>query len=160
MRPYQLATAAILIVIAAVAMLDTRSGALPDTSGGAPGGLKGGWYPFWSAALSAITLMVVIYRTMVVPQPAVGVFKDRQGVIDVLRLILPIVVLVVLMDRALGFYLAGAVYLAFFARAVGGYKWHWVAASAVAIPVLLFVIFELGFRVPLPKSVFYPNVPV
>ena len=160
MRPYQVATAAILILIAAVAMLDTRGGALPDTTGGAPGGLKGGWYPFWSAALAAVTLMVVVYRVATLPQPAVGVFKDRQGVIDVLRLVLPIIVLVILMDRALGFYLSGALYLAFFARVIGAYRWHWVAASAVLIPIALFVVFELGFRVPLPKSIFYPNIPV
>ena len=155
MRPYQLATAAILILIAAVAMFDTRGGALPDTSGSAPGGLRGGWYPFWSAALATVGLLVVIYRTMVVPQPAVGVFKDRQGVIDVLRLMVPIVVLVVLMDRALGFYIAGALYLAFFARFIGQYRWIWVAATAILIPLTLFFVFEQGFRVPLPKSIFY-----
>jgi hypothetical protein len=64
------------------------------------------------------------------------------------------------MDRALGFYLAGALYLGFFARAIGNYRWHLVAASALVIPVVLFVIFEQGFRVPLPKSIFYPNIPV
>ena len=114
----------------------------------------------WSAALTAVTLLVVVYRTYALPQPATGVFKDRQGVIDVLRLIVPIVVLVILMDRALGFYISGALYLGFFARAIGKYRWHWVALSTVAIPVALFLIFEQGFRVPLPKSLFYPNIPV
>lgn len=155
MRPYQVATAAILIVIAAVAMFDTRAGALPDVAGGAPGGLKGGWYPFWSAALVAVGSAIVLYRVLVIPQPASGVFKDRQGVIDVLRLILPMVVLVLLMDRLLGFYLSGALYLAFFTRFIGRYRWHWVAVTAIGIPVALYFIFEQGFRVALPKSIFY-----
>lgn len=155
MRPYQVATAAILIAIAAVAMIDTRAGALPDPSGGAPGGLRGGWYPFWSAALAAVATLVVLYRSATLPQPAGGVFSGRQGILDVLRLVVPMIALVILMDRGLGFYLSGALYLGFFARAIGRYRWIWTAASAIAIPVVLFLVFEQGFRVPLPKSIFY-----
>ncbi|MGH2799999.1 MAG: tripartite tricarboxylate transporter TctB family protein [Thermoleophilaceae bacterium] len=155
MRPYQLATAAILIVIAAVAMFDTRGGALPDASGGAPGGLKGGWYPFWSAALATVALLVVVYRTLVTPQSAQGVVTGRQGVLDVLGLILPMIVLVLLMDRLLGFYAAGGLYLGYFARVIGRYRWIWAIASAILIPLALYVIFEYGFRVFLPKSIWY-----
>ena len=150
-------TAAVLIGIAAVAMFDTRAGAIPDPSAeGVPGGLKGGWYPFWSAALGAATLLVVFYRTATIPQPEQPLFAGgRAGALDVLRLILPIIVLVLLMDRLLGFYLAGGLYLAYFGRVVGGYRWVWVAASAVAIPVLLYYLFEIFFKVSLPKSIWY-----
>ena len=154
MRRYQVATAAVLIVIAAVAMFDTRGGALPDASGGAPGGLKGGWYPFWSAALSAFALAIVAYRSLTTPQKG-DVFSDREGVMSLLALLVPIVVLVALMDRLLGFYIAAVLYLAWFARVIGGYRWHWVAASAIAIPVVLFFVFESFFKVSLPKSIWF-----
>lgn len=155
MRRYQVATAAVLIGIAAVAMFDTRSGALPDASGGAPGGLKGGWYPFWSAALASLALLIVVYRTLTTPQPTQGVFTGREGVMSVLALVLPMIALVVLMDRLLGIYIAGGLYLAWFGRAIGRYRWHWVALSAVGIPVILYFVFESFFRVALPKSIWY-----
>lgn len=154
MRRYQVATAAILIVIAAVAMFDTRGGAIPDTSGGAPGGLKGGWYPFWSAALAAIALAIVAYRTLKTPQSGT-VFSGREGVMSLLALMLPMVVLVVLMDRLLGFYIAGALYLAWFGRVIGQYRWIWVPVPAVAIPVILYFVFENFFKVSLPKSIWF-----
>lgn len=155
MRRYQVATAAVLIGIAAVAMFDTRGGALPDASGGAPGGLKGGWYPFWSAALASLALLVVIYRAVSTPQPVQGVFSGREGVMSVLALVLPMIALVVLMDRLLGIYIAGGLYLGWFGRALGHYRWRWVALSATAIPLILFFVFENFFRVALPKSIWY-----
>lgn len=135
-------------------MFDTRSGALPDASGGAPGGLKGGWYPFWSAALSAVALAVVAYRAATIPQKG-DVFSGREGVMGMLSLLVPMLVLVILMDRLLGFYISGALYLAWFARVIGGYRWHWVAASAITIPVLIFFLFESFFKVGLPKSIWF-----
>jgi hypothetical protein len=154
LRRQQLATAAILIVIAAVAMFDTRSGALPDTTGGAPGGLKGGWYPFWSAALAAMALAVVAYRAATTVQKG-DPFGGREGITTLLKLLLPIVVLVVVMDRLLGFYLAGALYLAWFARAISGYRWIWAVLPALVIPTLLYFTFESFFKVSLPKSIWF-----
>ena len=148
-------TAAVLIGIAAVAMFDTRNGALPDASGGAPGGLTGGWYPFWSAALAVVTLGVVVYRTARGPAGAPALYTDRASAMNVLRLAVPMLVLVVLMDKLLGVYLAGGIYLAYFGRVVGSYRWPWVIASAVLIPVLLYFVFEQFFHVALPKSILY-----
>lgn len=155
MRPYQLATAAILILIAAVAMFDTGNGALPDPSGRAPGGLRGGWYPFWSSALMAVAGIIVLYRVFVTPQPAQGIFRDRQAVLDVLKLVVPMVLVAVAMGW-LGFYITAALYLGFFARAIGRYGWPWTIVSAIAIPVALYLLFELGFKVSLPKSLLFP----
>jgi hypothetical protein len=156
LRRYQVATAAILIVIAAVAMFDTRSGALPDASGGAPGGLKGGWYPFWSAALAVVALGIVIVRSVTTPQKG-DPFGTREGVLNMLALLLPMVALVILMDRLLGFYVSGALYLAWFTRMVGRYRWHWVALTAVTIPVALYFVFESFFKVSLPKSIWFAH---
>ena len=51
-----------MILIAAVAMFDSRASALPDPTGKFPGGLGPGFYPFWSAAMIAGAAVVVIYR--------------------------------------------------------------------------------------------------
>jgi|SRR5687767_3912747 len=145
------------MVIAAVAMFDTRRGALPDVAGGAPGGLSGGFYPFWSAAVLLFFGALVAFRSLTTPQPATGVFKDRRSVTSVLTLAVPMVVAAALIPFA-GFYLMTALYMGFFAAVLGRYKWYWVLAIAVLFPVVIYAIFELGFRVALPKSIFYDLV--
>ena len=39
------------MVVAAVAMIDSRAGAMVDTTGREPGGVGAGFYPFWSLSL-------------------------------------------------------------------------------------------------------------
>lgn len=145
------------MLIAAVAMFDTRKGALPDAAGGAPGGLAGGFYPFWSAAVLFAFSALVALRSLAIPQAATGVFKDRDSVKAVLTLAVPMVVAVALIPF-LGFYLMTALYMGFFAAVLGRYKPYWVLAIAILFPLVIYAIFEIGFRVALPKSIFYDLV--
>jgi putative tricarboxylic transport membrane protein len=160
LRPYQVATAAVLILIAAVAMFDTRAGALPDTTGTAPGGLRGGWYPFWSGALIAIAGAAVALRALTTPQPAQGVYRDRRSVLVVVQLIVPMLITAYLMSEGLlGFYLASGLYVAYFAVVMTRYHWYWALAAGILIPVATYLAFEIGFRAFLPKSFLYPILP-
>ncbi len=145
------------MMIAAVAMFDTRKGALPDVAGGAPGGLSGGFYPFWSAAVLFTFAALVVLRSLTIPQAATGVFKDRRSVTSVLTLAVPMVVAAALIPY-LGFYLMTALYMGFFAAVLGRFKPYWVLAIGVLFPLVIYAIFELGFRVALPKSIFYDLV--
>jgi len=145
------------MLIAAVAMFDTRKGALPDVAGGAPGGLSGGFYPFWSAAVLFIFASLVVVRSLTTPQAVTGVFKDRRSIESVLTLAVPMVVAAALIPY-LGFYLMTALYMGFFAAVLGRYRWYWVLAIAVLFPLVIYLIFEVGFRVSLPKSIFYDLV--
>ncbi|MDP9264849.1 MAG: tripartite tricarboxylate transporter TctB family protein [Chloroflexota bacterium] len=154
MRPYQVGTAAFFIALAAAAMLDTRKGALVDTTGTAPGGIGAGFYPFWSAALIAVAGVIVAYVSLARPQPAQGVFRGRESVVSVLKLIVPMVVATTSIIW-LGFYLVTGLYMGFFARFFGHYRWIWVAVITLAFPLAIYAAFELGFRVSLPKSIFY-----
>ena len=52
-------------------------------------------------------------------------------------------------------YVATALYMGGFAWWIGRYKIWWVALILVAFPLVIFVAFEVGFRVSLPKSVLY-----
>lgn len=142
-------------------MFDTRAGALPDPSGGAPGGLKGGWYPFWSAVVIALAGAFVAYESLVRAQPGEGAFRDRASVFAFARMVAPMVVITYLMsDRLLGFYLASGLYVTYFARFTTRYRWIWSLAAGVAIPIVLFLVFEVGFRAVFPKSFLYPGLPL
>jgi hypothetical protein len=52
----------------------------------------------------------------------------------------------------IGIYVASAVYLAYFMRLLGHYRWMVIAPTAIGIPVALFALFEIWFLVPLPKG--------
>ncbi len=160
MRPYQVGTAAVFVLIAAVAMFDTRTGALPDPTGGAPGGLRGGWYPFWSAAVMAFAGVAVAVRSLRSSEAAEGVFKDRSALVDLGRFILPMIVTTTLMsDGLLGFYLASGLYLTYYAAIVARYRWYWSVLGGVAIPLVVYLVFESAFKTLLPKSFLYPGLP-
>jgi hypothetical protein len=52
----------------------------------------------------------------------------------------------------LGIYVASAVFVAFFMRWLGKYPWWKVAAVSLGNSIVFFVIFEMWFKVPLPKG--------
>jgi len=142
------------MLIAAVAMFDSRRDWLPEDVAGVPGGLGAGFYPFWAAALIFLSGLVVIQRTLVTPQPAEGPFTSRDDVIVVLRVVIPMVAATVLLVW-FGFYIVTAVYVAFFMWYIGRYAVWWDAAAGLGLALVFYMIFERIFLVSLPKSIFY-----
>ncbi|MDO8506460.1 MAG: tripartite tricarboxylate transporter TctB family protein [Candidatus Limnocylindria bacterium] len=153
MRPYQVGTAAAIVMIAAVAMYDSRNVfvMLPGT---APGDIGPSWYPFWAAALMGAAALLVAYRSRLIPQSKEGVFETRESVTSVLKLVIPMFVYA-LSFRWLGFYLATIVYMGFFAAYLGRYRWWGIAAAALLTPLAIYLLFEVAFRLILPRSIFY-----
>lgn len=143
-----------MILIAAVAMIDSRASALPDPTGKFPGGLGPGFYPFWSAVLIAGAALVVIYRWYRSADTAEGVFVRREAWTAPLKIAVPMMVAVASIEW-IGFYFVTGLYMGFFARFIGRYRWIWVVAIAVVFPALIYLSFEKGFRVSLPKSWLY-----
>ena len=168
MRPYQVATAAAIVLIAAVAMFDSRA-AFSPSAGTALGDVGSRWYPFWAATIMGIASVVVGYRALTTPQATEGVFEGARSVFAVLKLAVPMLVYALLIGGIafrttdftytivppFGFYLATALYMGLFAWWLGRYKIWSVALISVAFPVVIFVAFEIGFRVNLPKSFLY-----
>ncbi|MBI3637349.1 MAG: tripartite tricarboxylate transporter TctB family protein [Candidatus Rokubacteria bacterium] len=154
MRRYQIATAAAFAFVAAVAMFDSRAGALVDRSGTEPGGIGAGFYPFWSAALMLICAASVGVRSYRSRDTGAVAFEGRESVFAVLKLVIPMIVATILITW-LGLYLVTGLYMGLFARWIGKYNWGWVALIAVAMPLSIYAVFELGFRVGLPKSFLY-----
>jgi hypothetical protein len=154
LRPYHVATAAIFAVVAAVAMFDSRAGALVDRSGTQPGGIGAGFYPFWSAMLVFLCACFVGYRALTTPLPGTAAFENRGALFAALKLILPMIIATAAIPW-LGFYVVTALYMGLFARWIGRYRWIWVILIMVAMPAAIYATFEIGFRVSLPKSFLY-----
>jgi hypothetical protein len=169
-RPYQVATAAAIALIAAVAMFDSRA-AFNPSAGTSPGDVGARWYPFWAATIMGAAAIVVAYRALTVPQGAEGIFEGAKSVFAVLKLAGPMVVYALLIGGIgwrttdftyrvippLGFYLGTALYMGVFAWWLGRYKIWWVVLISIAFPLVIFAAFEIGFRVSLPKSFLYTS---
>jgi len=142
------------MLLAAVAMLDSRAGALVDRTGTEPGGIGAGFYPFWSATLVFVCSAVIAYGALGDRRVTPAAFAGRDSVVAVLKLIIPMVAATTALVW-LGFYIVSALYMGLFARWLGRYRWPWVAVLTIAMPAAIYATFELGFKVTLPKSLLY-----
>ena len=101
----------------------------------------------------AIAAVFILLPALRMP-PAGSLFASSQGAGALAKLVVPMIVAVALIGW-LGFYITSGAYMALFARWVGRYRWLSVVVIGVAVPLALYLGFERGFRVPLPKSIFY-----
>ncbi len=155
MRPYQVGTAAAIALIAAVAMFDSRD-IFASAPGNAPGDVGAHFFPLLAGALMATAAVAIGYRALTTPQAVEGVFAGRESAVAVLKLVVPML----LASTAivwLGIYVVTGSYMALYARWIGKYNWVWVAFIALAFPAAIYLMFEVGFRVSLPKSVFFES---
>lgn len=134
-------------------MFDSRK-VFGEQLGSSAGDVGPSWYPFWSAALMGLAAAYVGVRAMTQLQAAASPFTSRESVTSVVKLVVPMFVYA-LSFQWLGFYIATALYMAFFAWYLGRYKWWAILAAGAITPLAVFVLFEVAFRLVLPKSIFY-----
>lgn len=78
-------------------------------------------------------------------------FATWEQLRSVSQVLVPLLVYVALITT-LGIYVASALFIAAFMRFAGGYAWWKSLALGVFTNLLLFVVFEIQFKVPLPKG--------
>ena len=145
MRTADAITAAVLLLLGGVVLLD----AIRLGFGWGTDGPQSGFFPFWMALLLVLSSAVIVARTLRrAPGPR---FVTREQLRSVLTVLLPAVGMV-LLTQTLGLYVASAIYLAFYMRWVGRHSWAAVAALALGVPIVTFIIFEQWFLVPMPKG--------
>ncbi|MNK97901.1 Tripartite tricarboxylate transporter TctB family protein [compost metagenome] len=66
-------------------------------------------------------------------------------------ILVPLTIYIALI-KFLGIYVASAIFIAGFMRVIGKFAWWRAVLTGVAINAALFWIFEMQFRVPLPKG--------
>ncbi|MEA3192617.1 MAG: putative tricarboxylic transport rane protein [Betaproteobacteria bacterium] len=145
----EIVVAAIFLALGAVVIYDSvRLGAR-----WAEDGPQAGYFPFYIAVFvclaSAINLGVALFKKSDAGRPFVEVGQLKL----VLSVLLPSFIYVALI-AAMGIYVASAIFVAFFMRWLGKYPWWKVAAVSLGNSVVFFLIFEMWFKVPLPKGWF------
>ena len=145
MRAADLVTAVVLMALGGVVMFDAvRLGTDWGTDGP-----KSGFFPFWLALALILTCGLIVLQTL--RRRPTAPFVTREKLRPVLAVVLPAAAMVLVMEIA-GLYVAAALYLGVYMRWVGHHRWATVAAVAIGVPIVTFVIFERWFLVPMPKG--------
>jgi len=147
-RSAEVVVAALFLLIGAIVIYDSvRLGARWGDDGP-----QAGYFPFYIGVLVCGASLV----NMLVAWLKVGrdkVFVEFGALKLVLTVLVPAVIYVALIAW-LGIYLSSALFVAFFMRWLGKYAWWKVAAVSIGNSVVFFLIFEMWFKVPLPKGWF------
>jgi len=143
----EVAVALLFVALGAVVIVDSvRVGA-----GWADDGPQAGYFPFYVGALMVVAgvanLLIAMRRRWLLSGP----FVSRVELGHVLHVLVPTAILAVLI-ALVGMYVAAAIFIAWFMLWHGRFRWAAAAAVALGVPVVLFMVFERWFLVPLPKG--------
>jgi len=112
-------------------------------------GPKSGFFPFYIGLIIIIASVVNLVTALA--EHDGRLFAEWGQLRQVLAVVVPTAVYVLAIPYT-GIYLASAVLIALFMTWIGQYRWPITAAVAVGVPVIVFLMFEKWFLVPLPKG--------
>jgi putative tricarboxylic transport membrane protein len=114
-------------------------------------GPKPGYFPFYVGLIICLSSTINILRVALSSAGKDKVFVEVGQLKMVLAVLVP-TALYVLAVTWIGIYVASAGFIGFFMRWLGKYPWWKVAVVSIGTVVVFFLIFELWFKVPLPKG--------
>lgn len=113
-------------------------------------GPQAGYFPFHIGLILFISASITFIQALV-SKKSRRIFVDPQQFRSVLAVLVPSAVYVGVI-YLLGIYVASAIFLTYFMRVLGGYRVVVIAPVALGVPVILFMLFEVWFLIPLPKG--------
>jgi putative tricarboxylic transport membrane protein len=142
-----LIVAALIFLLGALVAYDSHR---LGSSWGADGP-QAGYFPFY------IGLLICICCVVVMGQSLARLGSDRKVFVTTGRLKQVLVILVpsflyVAGIQVIGLYVPSAVFIVFFMKFVGKYGWLRSAVVGVTISLAAFLLFEIWFKIPLPKG--------
>jgi len=146
-RTVELVVAALVIAFGATVMWDSvRLGARWGSDGP-----QAGYFPFYIGLLICLSAGIIFFRGLADRMKAAKPFVSRGQLLLVMKMLVPSIIYVILIKLA-GIYVASTLFIAFFMRWLGKSPWAKTAAVALGVSVVFFVLFEVWFKVPLPKG--------
>ena len=144
----ELVVACLFMAFAALVMWEnSRIGA-----GWGAEGPEAGYFPFYIGLIMMLVSVGTFVRTVIGSGGRdMSAFVERSQLKLVLKVLIPTIVYVAAIGF-LGIYLASGLFIAFFMLWLGKYPIRKVAPIAIIVPIVLFFMFEVWFKVPLPKG--------
>ncbi|RCS22051.1 tripartite tricarboxylate transporter TctB family protein [Phyllobacterium salinisoli] len=114
-------------------------------------GPEAGYFPFYVGVLIILGSLVTLLRSLFFYRHEGEVFLTMEKARSVLGFFLPLVAFMVI-SLLLGLYVGTALYICGAMMWQGGYRWWIAALAALAVTGLFYLVFEIGFQVPLLKG--------
>jgi hypothetical protein len=115
-------------------------------------GPKSGYFPNFIGWILAVVGAGTMAQTLYKWKALAGkVFVRHEELMPVLFVLAPTLVYVGLV-AAIGIYASSLLFIAAFMRVQGKYGWVKTLSISAAVPVVVFLLFEIWFLVPLPKG--------
>jgi len=146
-RSAELGVAAFFLIIGALVVYDSvRLGI-----GWADDGPRPGYFPFYLGAIICVSSLINVVRALLVPAAKNKTFVEVGQLRMVLMMLVPTAVYVAAVTW-IGIYVSSTIFIGLFMRWLGKYAWSKAAVVSIGVSVVFFVIFEIWFKVPLPKG--------
>jgi putative tricarboxylic transport membrane protein len=112
-------------------------------------GPRAGFFPFYIGIFIVASSGINLWHAL--HDGDGGLFAEWGQLRQVMSVVIPTGIYVGAMPFT-GLYLASMIFIAWFMRWLGKYSWPMIAAVAIGMPVVTYLIFERWFLVPLPKG--------
>jgi hypothetical protein len=144
----ELVVAALFLLCGAIVMTDSvRLGfGWQEVHGPRPG-----YFPFYIGLIMCVASLVNVVRALMVRGADNKTFVEVGQLKMVLAVLVP-TALYALLVTWIGIYASSVLFIAFFMRWLGKYPWWKVAGVSLGTAVVLYLVFEKWFKVPLPKG--------
>jgi len=143
----EMIASAVIFVVGVVMMIEGyRIG-----MGWAFDGPESGYFPFRTGAILSSASGVIFVRTLFGKHRNDLLFVPWDRLKTVLYMLVP-TVLYVLATQFIGIYVASAVFIGGFMRAMGKFSWVKIILISAGVSVTLFWMFQIQFKVSLPKG--------
>ena len=144
----ELIIAALFLVVGAIVVFDSvRLGA-----GWASDGPKPGYFPFYVGLLICISAVINLVAALRLTGAKNKPFVLMGQLKMVLTVLVPTAVYAALVTWT-GIYFASVLFIGFFMRWLGKYAWWKVVVTSAVTIVVFYMVFEIWFKVPLPKGI-------
>jgi putative tricarboxylic transport membrane protein len=114
-------------------------------------GPQTGYFPFYLGVIICLSSLINAARGLTLGGPRNRPFVEVGQLRLVLSVLIPSAVFVGAVGW-LGIYVSSIVYIAVFMRWLGKYAWWKLILVAFGVSITFYLIFEIWFKVPLPKG--------
>jgi hypothetical protein len=144
----ELAVAALVFLLGAIVIFDSvRLGVgWQEVHGPRPG-----YFPFYIGLILCVASLVNVVRALMVRGADNRTFVEVGQLKLVLSVLVPTAAYAALVTW-FGIYAPSVLFIGFFMRWLGKYPWWKVIAVSIGTAVVLYLVFEKWFKVPLPKG--------
>jgi len=115
-------------------------------------GPRPGYFPFYIGLLICISALINFSLALALKPEKNKTFVHVGQLKLVLTVLIPTAVYAFLVTW-IGIYASSVLFIGFFMRWLGKYPWWKVAVVSVGTVIVFYVVFEMWFKVPLPKGI-------